>query len=250
MVRNFQSEWYRLQRPVSRPTGIILLTCACLGALLAVGAGYAAESKQGFFDVRVRGEITKRWTYVENSPDTDCQVRRTFRGRETFTFHSRRPTRVLVRTRADGSVVLGALLRNISGTFVQSGSRADRSLSASCKNPISYSTRCSPPKRVADRGGTISVSAARKGVIQLKKLRLAMRLPRALSACEPRGVAALPTRVEVASTRALETDVFDRKARAVDLDAAASETTTFSGGDTGQATVDVTWTVSFEPVGG
>jgi hypothetical protein len=250
MVRNFQSEWYRPQRPVLRPTGIILLLCACLGALLVVGAGSAAQNQQGFFDVRVRGEITKRWTYVENNPQTDCEVRRTFRGRETFTFRSRRPARVLVRTRADGSVVLGALLRNISGTFVQSGSRADRSLSASCDKPVSYSTRCSPPKRLANRGGTISVAAPRKGVIQLRKLRLAMRLPRALSACEPRAVASLPTRVEVASARGLAKDVFDPKARAVELDAAASESTSFSAGDTGQATVDVAWTVSFEPVGG
>ena len=228
---------------------MILLTCACLGALFAVAAGYAAESRQGYFDVRVRGEITKRWGYVENNPHTDCQVRRTFRGRETFTFRSRRPTRVFVRTGADGSVVLGALLRNISGTFVQTGTRADRSMSA-CDKPVSYSTRCAPPKRVANKGGTISVSAPRKGVIQLRKLRLAMRLPRALSACEPRGVAALPTRVEVASARALEKDVFDPNARAVDLDAGASESTTFSGGDSGRATVDVSWTVSFEPVGG
>jgi hypothetical protein len=250
MVRNFQTQWYRPQWLVLRPTSIILPTCVCLGALFAAAAGSAAESREGLFDVRVRGEITKRWAYVENNPDTDCRVRRTFRGRETFTFRSRRPTRVLVRTRADGSVVLGALLRNISGSFVQTGTRADRSLSATCDKPVFYSTRCAPPKRVANRGGTIGLSAPRKGVIQLRKLRLAMRLPRALSACEPRGVAALPTRVEVASAQALAKDVFDPKARAVDLDAGASESTTFSGGDTGQATVDVAWTVSFERVGG
>jgi hypothetical protein len=87
-------------------------------------------------------------------------------------------------------------------------------------------------------------------VIQLAKLRLPIRLPRALSACEPRAVAALPTRVEVARARAGAEDVFDPKARAVELDAGASETTTFSGGDTGNATVDVRWTVSFEPVAG
>jgi hypothetical protein len=44
-------------------------------------------------------------------------------------------------------------------------------------------------------------------------------------------------------------DVFDAKARVVELDAAARETTTFSGGDSGTATVNVTWTVSFEPLG-
>jgi hypothetical protein len=232
-----------------RPSGI-LLGSACFCAIFAVGAASAADTEQGFFDIRVRGEITKRWTYVENNPDTDCEVRRTFRGRETFTFRSRRPTRVLVRTRADASLALGAMLRNISGTYVQTGSRTDRSLNPACKNPVSYSTRCSPPKRVANSGGTISVSAPRRNVIQLAKLRLAIRQPRALSACEPRAVAALPTRVEVASARAGADDVFDPKARAVELDAGASETTTFSGGDTGSATVDASWTVSFEPVGG
>lgn len=231
-----------------RPSGIILF-CACLGALLAVGAGRAAESKRAFFDVSVRGEITKRWTYVEKNPDTECEVRRTYRGRETFTFRSRRPTRVLVRSRADASLILGALLRNISGTYVQTGTRADRSLNAACKNPVSYSTRCSPPRKVANRGGTVSVSAPRKGTIQLSKLRLAIRLPRALSVCEPRAVATLATRAEVATARADADDIFDPKARAVDLDAGASVTTNFSGSDTGRATVDVDWTVSFARVG-
>jgi hypothetical protein len=233
---------------VLRPSRIILL-CACLGALLAVGAGRAAESKRAFFDVSVRGEITKRWTYVENNPDTECEVRRTYRGRETFTFRSRRPTRVLVRSRADASLVLGALLRNISGTYAQTGTRADRSLNAACENPVSYSTRCSPPRKVANRGGTASVSAPRKGAIQLSKLRLAIRLPRALSVCEPRAVATLATRAEIATARADAGDIFDPKARAVDLDAGATQTTDFSGGATGRATVDVAWTVSFARVG-
>jgi hypothetical protein len=232
---------------VLRPSGSLLL-CACLGALLVVGAGTAAETQRGFFDVRVHGKITKRWSYVQNNPETECEVRRTYRGSETFTFRSSRPTRVLVRSKADGSVLLGAMLRNIAGTYVQTGSRADRSTNAACKAPVSYSTRCSPPRKAASRRGTLSLSAPRKGVIQLAKLRLPIRLPRALSACEPRSVAALPTRVEVASARAGAKDVFDAKARAVELDAGASETTTFSGGDTGQATVNVSWTVSFEPV--
>jgi hypothetical protein len=234
---------------VLRPSGI-LVVLACFGALLAVGTSSAAETERGFFDVTVRGQITKRWTYVENSPDTQCRVRRTFRGRETFTFRSRTPTRVLVRSRADSSLVLGALLRNISGTYLQTGTRADRSLAAACPNPVSYSTRCTPPRMTANRGGTVSISAPRKGLIRLSKLRLAIRLPRALSACEPRGVATLATRAEVASARAVARDVFDPKARAVEFDAGASETTTFSGGDTGRATVDVSWTISFEPVAG
>jgi hypothetical protein len=110
-------------RPVLRLPGILLIP-ACLGALLVAGAGRAADGKRGFFDIRVRGEITKRWTYVENKPDTECEVRRTFRGRETFSFRSRRPTRVLIRSRADASLVLGAMLWNISGMYVQSGSRS------------------------------------------------------------------------------------------------------------------------------
>ena len=230
-----------------RPSGI-LLVAACLGAFVAVGAGSGADTKHGFFDITVRGEITKRWTYVENNPDTECEVRRTFRGRETFTFRSRRPTRVLVRSRADSSLVLGAVLRNISGTYVQRGTRADRSLNAACPKPVAYSTRCTPPRMTANRGGTVSVSAPRKDLIRLAKLRLSIRLPRALSACEPRAVATLPTRAEAASARANAGDVFDPRARAVDLDASASETTTFSGGETGRATVDARWTVSFEPV--
>jgi hypothetical protein len=233
-----------------RPSGIILLLCASLGAVLVVGVATAADTERGFFDVRVHGKITKRWTYVENNPDTDCEVQRTFRGVETFTFASRRPTRVLVRSLPDGSLILGALLRNLSGTYTQTGRRVDRSLNEACTNPVAYSTRCSPPRRVAKQGGTISVSAPRKGVIQLAKLRLPIRLPRALSACEPRAVAALPTRAEVASARGGAVDIFDPKARAVDLDAGASEATAFSGGDTGRATVDVSWTVSFEHVGG
>lgn len=232
-----------------RPSGTLIL-CACLGALFAVGAGSAAETKQGFFDVRVRGEVTKGWTYVQNNPETECEVRRSYKGRETFTFRSRRPTRVLAKSRADGSIALGALLRNISGTYVQTGTRSDRSTNPACKTPVAYSARCSPPRKVATRGGTISVSASSKGVIQLAKLRLQIRLPRALSVCEPREVAELPTRAEVASARALAKDVFDAKARAVEFDAGATETTTFSGGDSGKATVNVNWTVSFEPVSG
>lgn len=231
-----------------RPSGTLLLG-ACLGALFAVGAGSAAQTQSGYFDVRVRGEITKRWSYVENNPQTECAVRRTYRGSETFTFRSRRPTRVLVRSGANGRVVLGARLRAISGTYVQSGFRTDRSTAASCPKPVAYSTGCKPPRKSANRGGTLSVGAPRRGVIQLAKLRLQIRLPRALSACEPREVAALPTRVEVASARADAKDVFDAKASAVELDAGASETTTFSGGDSGRATVNVRWTVSFEPVG-
>jgi hypothetical protein len=233
---------------VLRPSGTLLLS-ACLGALVAVGAGSAAETQSGYFDVSVRGQITKRWSYVQNNPQTECEVRRTYRGTEVFTFRSRRATRVLVRSRPNGSLVLGALLRNISGTYVQTGRRADRSTAADCPKPIAYSTRCSPPRKNANRGGTLSVSAPRKGVLELAKLRLQVRLPRALSACEPREVAVLPTRPEVASARAGAKDVFDAKARAVELDAAASETTTFSGGDSGKATVNVSWTVSFEPVG-
>jgi hypothetical protein len=232
---------------VLRLPGILLIS-ACFGALLAVGAGSAADAERAFFDIRVSGEVTKRWAYVENNPDTDCEVRRTFRGRETFTFRSRRPTRVLVRSRADASLVLGAMLRNLSGTYVQAGSRADRSLNPACPQPVAHSTKCTPPRLVARRGGTMSMSAPRKGVIRLEKLRLPFRLPRALTACEPRAVAVLPTRVELASVRARAGDVFDPKARAVELETGATETTTFSGGDTGRATVDVSWTVSFEPV--
>jgi len=230
-----------------RPSGTLLLT-PFLGALIAVSASAAAEPQRGFFDVTVRGTIVKQWTYVENNPETECEVRRTYKGRETLTFSSRRATRVRVRSRADGSLVLGALLRDIAGTYVQTGTRGDRSTTPTCRNPVAYSTRCAPPRKSATRGGTISVSAPRKGVIQLAKLRLPIRLPRALSACEPRAVAQLPTRAEVASARALAPDIFDGKARAVELDSGATETTTFSGGDKGRAVVNVTWTVSFEPV--
>lgn len=246
MVRNFR--WWYVQPSVLRLSGNLLLA-ACLGASLAVGAGNAAETQSRFFDVRVEGKITKRWTYVQNNPQTECAIRRLYRGTETFTFRSRRPTRVLIRSRPDGGVALGALLRNISGTYVQAGKRSDRSTDPTCKTPVAYSTRCSPPRKVANRGGTVSVRAPRKGVIELAKLRLQIRLPRALSACEPRGVAELPTRVEVARARAVAKDIFDPQARAVEFDAGASETTTFSGGDTGEATVNVDWTVSFEPVG-
>jgi hypothetical protein len=233
---------------VLRPSGTLLL-CALLSAVLAAGAGSAADQKQGFFDVRVRGDIIKRWTYVENNPDTECAVRRKYAGRETFTFRSTRPTRILIRTRANGSLALGALLKHISGSYLQTGTRNDRSTSPTCRTPVSYSTRCKPPRKVANKGGTISVTAPKKGIVQLAKLRLAIRLPRALSACEPREVAQLPTKVEVASARAGAADVFDELARAVEFDAGASETTTFSGGDSGRAVVNVTWTVSFEPVG-
>jgi hypothetical protein len=234
---------------VLRPSGSLLFWTS-VAALVAVGAGSAAEPRQSFFDVSVRGQITKRWTYVERNPDTACAVRRTYTGRETFTFHSRRPTRVLIRARGDGRLVLGALLKNISGTYVQTGTRSDRSTTAACETPVVYSTRCTPPRKASNRGGTIGVAAPRKGVVQLRKLRLAIRLPRALSACEPREVAKLPTKVEVASAHGAAADVFDAKARAVDLDAGASETTTFSGGDSGKALVAVSWTVSFEPVSG
>jgi hypothetical protein len=247
MVRSFRVLVASLSR-VLRPS-CTLLFGACLGALFVVGAGSAAQTQRGYFDVRVRGEITKRWSYVQNNPQTECEVRRTYRGTETFTFRSRRLTRVLVRSGPDGRLVVGALLRGISGTYLQAGGRADRSMAADCAKPIAYGTRCSPPRKSANRGGTVSVAAPRRGVVELRKLRLQMRLARALSACEPREVAALPTRVEVASARAVAKDVFDANARVVELDAAARETTTFSGGDSGTATVNVTWTVSFEPLG-
>jgi hypothetical protein len=44
--------------------------------------------------------------------------------------------------------------------------------------------------------------------------------------------------------------VFDERARSVEFATGASETTTFSGGDTGLAVVDVSWTVWFEPTAG
>ena len=72
----------------------------------------------------------------------------------------------------------------------------------------------------------------------------------ALSACEPKAVANLPTRTEIAAARVSAADVFDKQARAVEFETGASETSTFSGGDTGRAVVDVSWTVSFEPVTG
>jgi hypothetical protein len=234
---------------VLRPSGS-LLVIALVSASLAVSAGSAAEPQRGFFDIALHGTITKRWTYVENNPDTECAVRRRYGGRETFTFRSRRPTRVLVRSRADGRLVLGALLRQISGTYRQIGTRSDRSTSTDCRTPVAYSTRCTPPRRAATKGGTISVSSPRKGVVRLAKLRLAIRLARALTACEPKPVAELATRVEIAHARVTAADVFDDQARAVEFDTGASETTTFTGGDSGRAIVDVNWTVSCEPVAG
>lgn len=213
-----------------------------------VSAGSAGEPQRGFFDITVRGQIVKQWRYVQNNPQTECEVRRTYTGRETFTFRSRRPTRVLIRSRANGSLVLGALLRQISGTYRQTGTRNDRSTAAECPTPVRYSTRCAPPPKTSERGGTVSLSSPRRGAVKLGKLRLAFRLPRALSACEPRDVAQLATRPEVATARGTAGDVFDPKARAVELDATAVETTTFSGGDTGRAVVTVRWTVAFESV--
>ena len=230
-----------------RSSGTLLLLAA-LVALLAVSAGAAAEPQRGFFDITVRGDIVKQWRFVQNNPETECEVRRAYTGRETFTFRSRRPTRVLIRSRANGSLILGALLRHISGTYKQTGTRNDRSTAAECRNPVAYSTRCAPPRKASDSGGTISISAPRSGVIQLGKLRLAIRLPRALSACEPREIAQLATRAEVATARARAADVFDPRARSVELDTGAVETTTFSGGDNGRAVVTVEWTVAFEPV--
>jgi hypothetical protein len=234
---------------VLRPSGTLLLI-GLVSAFLSVNAGSAGEPQRGFFDVTVHGKITKRWTYVENNPDTECAVRRRYGGREEFTFRSRRPTRVLIRSRADGRLVLGALLRQIAGTYRQTGTRSDRSTSSDCRTPIAYSTRCTPPRRAATKAGTVSVSSPRKGVVRLSKLRLAIRLPRALTACEPRPVAELPTRVEIAHARVTAADVFDEQARAVEFDTGASETTAFTGGDSGRAVVDVSWAVSFEPVAG
>jgi hypothetical protein len=91
---------------VLRPSGTLLFV-ALVSAFLAVNAGSAAEPQRGSFDVTVHGKITKRWTYVENNPDTECAVRRRYGGREEFTFRSRRPTRVLIRSRVDGRLVLG-----------------------------------------------------------------------------------------------------------------------------------------------
>jgi hypothetical protein len=206
--------------------------------------------ERGFFDVTVRGKIVKRWTYVENNPTTECAVRRRYTGREEFTFRSRRPTRVLVRSRADGRLLLGALLRHIAGTYKQTGTRGDRSTSSDCPAPVSYSTRCRPPAGAVRSGGTISVSAQRDGIVRLSKLRLPIRLPRALSACEPRAVANLPTRAEIAAARVRPADVFGEEARAVEFETGASETSTFSGGDSGRSVVEVSWTVAFEHVAG
>jgi hypothetical protein len=237
---------------VLRPSGTLLLLLVLVSALLAVGAGNAARPvpKHGFFDVTVRGKVVKRRTYVENNPATECAVRRRSTGREEFTFRSRRPTRVLVRSTADGRLLIGALLRHIAGTYRQTGTRSDRSTRSDCPAPVSYSTRCRPPARAVGSGGTIGVSAPRKGIVRLSKLRLPIRLPRALSACEPRAVANLPTRAEIAAARVRPADVFDEEARAVEFETGASETSTFSGGDSGCAVVDVSWTVAFEPVAG
>lgn len=234
-----------------RPSGTLLLL-VLVSAFLAVGAGNGAQRlpERGFFDVTVRGKIVKHWTYVENNPTTECAVRRRYTGREEFTFRSRRPTRVLVRSAADGRLVLGAMLRHIAGTYRQTGTRSDRSTSTDCPVPVSYSTRCRPPGRAVDSGGTISVSAPRKGIVRLSKLRLPIRLPRALSACEPKAVANLPTRAEIAAARVRPTDVFDEEARAVEFETGASETSTFAGEDSGRAVVDVSWTVAFEAVAG
>ena len=234
-----------------RPSGTLPLL-ALVSALLAAGTGNAAQpgSERGYFDVTVRGKIVKRWTFVENNPNTACAVRRRYTGREEFTIRSRRATRVLVRGRADGRLVLGAILRHLAGTYRQTGTRSDRSTSSACPTPVSYSTRCRPPRRAVNSGGTIGVSAPRKGTVRLAKLRLPIRLPRALSACEPKAVANLPTRTEIAAARVSAADVFDKQARAVEFETGASETSTFSGGDTGRAVVDVSWTVSFEPVTG
>ena len=146
-----------------RPSGTLLLL-ALVGALLAAGAVDAAEPPARFFDVTVWGTIVKRWTYVENNPDTECAVRSRFAGREELTFRSRRPTRVLVRSRADGRLVLGALLRHLAGTYRQTGTRSDRSTSPECPTPVSYSTRCAPPRRTVSTGGAISVSSPAKMV--------------------------------------------------------------------------------------
>jgi hypothetical protein len=219
----------------------------CLGAACVVGAAGAAEPRSGTFQVSVRGEIVRQWSYVQHNPDTECAVRRTYAGRETSTFRSSRPTRVLIRTRADGRLVLGALLRSLSSSHVESGTRSDRSTAEDCPIPVAYTTRCTP-RRANGAGGTVTLTAPRRGILQLRNLRLAIRLPRAPTACQPRAVFRLPFRVTLARARALASDVFDPRARAVELEAEATETTTFSGGDSGRAMVTTRWTLTFEPV--
>lgn len=225
----------------------ILVPLACLGAALVVSAASAAAPRTGYFQVSVRGQIVRQWSYIAYSPDTECAVRRTYAGRETSAFRSRRPTRILIRTRADGRLVLGALLRSLSGTHVVTGTRSDRSTAEDCPTPVAYTTRCAP-RRASGAGGTVALTAPRRGVLQLKNLRLPIRLPRAPTACQPRAVFRLPSRVNLARARALASDVFDPRARAVELEAQATETTTFSGGDSGRAIVTTRWTLTFEPV--
>ena len=221
-----------------RPSGTLLLVAA-LGAALVVSAAAAAEPPSGHFDVRVHGSIVKRWTYVEHNPGTECEVRRTYTGIQRITFRSRRPTRVLIRSRADGRLVLGALLRAIAGTGVLTGGRTERSTSPECTVPVARTTRCAPQRRTSN--GTIGLTAPRRNQLRLGGL----RTPRAASACLPRPVAGLPLRLEAASIRVAAADVLDERARSVEFQAGATETTTFSGGDSGRATVDVTLTLSF-----
>jgi hypothetical protein len=231
---------------VLRPPDILLLL-VCLGAAFVAGAASAAEPRSGYFQVSVRGEVVRQWSYVEYNPDTECAVRRSYAGRETSTFRSRRPTRILIRTRADGRLVLGALLRSLSGTHVESGTRSERSTAEDCPTPVAYMTRCAP-RRAGSPAGTVALTAPRRGIVQLKNLRLPVRLPRAPTACRPRAVVRLPMRVTLARARAHASDVFDPRARAVELEAQATETTTFSGGDSGRAMVTTRWTLTFDPV--
>lgn len=229
-----------------RPPDILVLL-VCLGSMLVVGAASAAEPRVGSFEVSVRGEIVKRWSYVAYNPQTECATRRSYSGRETSTFRSRRPTRILIRARADGRLVLGALLRSLSGTHVETGTRSDRSTAEDCPTPVAYTTRCAP-RRAGRAGGSVALTAPRRGILQLQNLRLQIRLPRSPTACQPRAVSRVPMRVTLARARALASDVFDPKARAVELEAQAAETTTFSGGDSGRVIVTTRWTVTFEPV--
>jgi hypothetical protein len=228
---------------VLRPSGT-LLVLAALGTALVVSAAAAAERPSGRFDVRIHGSITKRWTYVEHNPGTECELRRTYTGREVLTFRSRRPTRVLIRSSADGRLVLGALLRRIAGTGVLTGARTDRSTNPGCSAPVARTIRCAPQRRTTD--GTIKLTAPRRKVVRLGGL----RAPRVASACLPRPVAGLPMRLEAASIRAGAADVLNERARSVEFQSGATETTTFSGGDSGRAIVDVTLTLAFEPVAG
>jgi hypothetical protein len=226
---------------VLRPSGTLLLLAA-LGLALVVCAAAAAERPSGRYDVRVHGSIVKRWTYAEHNPGTACEVRRTSTGRQAFTFRSRRPTRVLIRSRADGRLVLGALLRAIAGTSVLTGGRTDRSTDQDCSVPVAHTIRCSSRRRTAN--GTIRLTAPRRHLLRLGGL----RTPPAAGACLPRPVAGLPLRLEAASIRAGAADVLDERARSVEFQAGATVTTTFSGGDSGRAIVDVTLTLAFERV--